>query len=108
MAAASHSAISRGVARTGTSPDPSEIAVSSSATFNSAMPARPVTKPITVTIRAGIVAQPNPGGGGAAIAAPPLGRPSAKGPPNVIEEPVIERVLAAGLSTGADFAEVFA
>ncbi len=54
--------------------------MSSSATFNSAVPARPVSKPIAVTIRGGIVAQPNPGGGGAAIAASPLGRPSAKGP----------------------------
>jgi len=81
--ASSHSATRRGVASTGTEPDPMAMAVSVGPTTMLARPFRPTT-----ALTQGTLA---------------LGRLR-----GVIDSDVLERVLAAAVRTGADFAEVYA
>ncbi len=89
--ACSHSATRRGVASTGTLPEPSATAVSAAPTVNVAAP----VSPISIVTPGTLTAPAAPRG--------VLGRL-----PAVIDQDVVQRVLTRAVRTGADFAEVYA
>src|SRR3954471_5325994 len=92
IAASSTIATTRGVARTGTSPDPSAMAVSSSVTASRTSAVRPGSK-CTGLRYAPSESSAKPG-------------ECTEGEP-VLEESVIQRVLGTALRTGGEFAEIF-
>src|SRR6185369_7240804 len=100
-AASSHSATTRGVASTGTSPDAIAHAVSASPTTRSASPHKPGSTATVGTIRRRSRGVP------AKRSACRNGYDADQGA-RVIEEAVLQKVIGAALRHGGDFAEVFA
>ena len=97
-AASSHMAMSRGVARTGTSPERKYCAVSSAPTVSSTWAVRPECGPCPA---GGVLPLPE-GELGTTITIPPVTDTS------LIDPDVLQNVLGAALSHGGDMAEVFA